>query len=151
MTIQKLNETPTSIRIKMIFIVIPALLLITYVVGLIGAMHAREAGSPIIGLLYGVPVFFLSLVLLLPSLEIIDGSNSLPLTYWLWMLFTAAPLFLSWLTIWNGFRKHRAGAKWTIGILVAVMILGILVTLYIWPAPVLVILHFLPKPPFAIL
>jgi hypothetical protein len=131
----------------MIFILIPILLLIAYVVGLIGVMHSRESGSKIIGLLYGIPVMLLSLILLIPSLEIINEPPSLK--FWLWLLFAASPLILSWLAIWNGFRKRDAGAGWFAGIVIAESMLGAAMILYFWPAPIqilfILILHIFPS------
>jgi hypothetical protein len=136
----------------MIFIFIAILLLIAYVLGLIGVMHARESGSKIIGLLYGIPVMLLSLILLIPSLEIIDEPPSLK--FWLWLLFASSPLILSWLTIWNGFCKRDAAAKGIIGIVIAAMILGVVVGLYFWPEPIRLlnglILHLFPTTAFPI-
>jgi hypothetical protein len=143
------------LSVAMIFIAIPILLLLAYVIGLIGVMHMRESRSKIIGLLYGIPVMFLSLILLIPSLEIIDRSESLSPRYCAWTLLVASPLIFSWLTIWNGFRKRDAGAKGIIGIVIAAMIVGVVVALYFWPEPIRlldgVILYLFPSAAFPML
>jgi hypothetical protein len=89
----------------------------------------------------------LSLILLIPSLEIINEPPSLK--FWLWLLFAASPLILSWLAIWNGFRKRDAGAGWFAGIVIAESMLGAAMILYFWPAPIqilfILILHIFPS------
>ncbi len=131
----------------MILILIPIFFLIACVIGLIGVMHARESGSKIIGLLYGIPVMLFSLLILIPSMEIINNPSSLG--FWLWSLFGASPLILSWLTIWNGFRKDKTSVEWITGIVVAAIILGVVVALYFWPEPIQIlcnlILYFFPS------
>lgn len=139
----------------MIFIFIPILLLIAYVVGLIGVMRTSASGGKFIGLLYGIPVMLLSLILLIPALEIIDESESLSPRYCAWILLVASPLIFSWLTIWNGFRKRDPGAKGIIGIVIAAMIIGVVVGLYFWPEPIRLLdglfLHLFPTAAFPII
>lgn len=120
----------------MIFILIPILLLIAYVIGLIGVRHTQKCGSKIAGLLYGISVMLLSLIMLIPSFEIIEVGEHLPLSYWLWMLFAASPMILSWLIFWNGFRKRGVHNNWIAGGMTTATLVGTVIALYQWPEPI---------------
>jgi len=125
----------------MFYIFIAILLLTAYVVGLVGAMHTSEGGGKVAGLFYGIPVMLLSLFFLVPSIAV-D-------THWWWLLIAGAPLILSWLTFWNGFRKGNPRRSWFVGIVTAELMLGVGLALYFWPAPIqwfsILIWHYFPS------
>lgn len=126
----------------MIYMIFNALwLLPAYVVGLVGVLHTSEGGGKVAGLFYGIPVMFLSLYSLVPSIAV-DA-------HWLWLLIAGAPLILSWLTFWNGFRKSNPRRRWFIGIVTAELMLGVGLALYFWPAPIqwltILIWHYFPS------
>lgn len=112
----------------MFYIFIAGLILTDYVIGLVGVVHTREGGGKVAGILYGIPVMLLSLSILLPSIEF--GTE------WLWLLIVGAPLVLSWLTFWNGFRKSYPRSSGFIGIVTAELMLGVALILYFWPEPI---------------